>query len=120
MSDRVELRGLRLLVTVGVLDHERAGPQPVEMDLDLHCDLAPAAASDDLADTVDYGMVCEAVAEVAEARPYLLLEALAGAVAEVVLAVPGVQGVEVAVRKVRPPVARHLATSGVRLERIRR
>lgn len=119
MSDRVELRGLRLLVTVGVLDHERTGPQPVEVDLDVACDLAAAAASDDLADTVDYGTLCDAVAAVAGARPYLLLEALAGAIADVVLGTDGVSGVEVTVRKLRPPVAQQLATSGVRLVRTR-
>src|SRR5690606_20537256 len=58
--DVIELRGLRLAGIVGVLPHEQAQAQPLELDLDISLDLAPAGASDDLADTVDYGALCDA------------------------------------------------------------
>ena len=48
---------------------------------------------------------------------YSLLEKFAARVAEVVLATPSVAAVTVNVRKLRPPVAQHLATSGVRIHR---
>jgi dihydroneopterin aldolase len=79
--DRIELRGLRALGTHGVLPEERTRPQPFEVDIDLEVDLLDAGRSDDLADTVDYGTVAEAVVA-AVAGPHLdLLEALAERIA---------------------------------------
>ena len=120
MTDRIELRGLRVTARVGVLPHEKEADQPLELDLDLVVDLSAAGASDALADTVDYGAVCAAVAQVATGEPVALLERLAGRIAEVVLGLDErISGVEVAVRKLRPPVPQQLATSGVRVVRRR-
>jgi dihydroneopterin aldolase len=120
-GDRIELRGLRVLARVGVLPFEQEQDQPVEIDLDLHVDLAAAGASDDLTDTVDYGAVCAAVErDAVQAAPVALLERLAARIADVVLGLDArIAAVDVAVRKLRPPVAQHLATSGVRLHRPR-
>jgi 7,8-dihydroneopterin aldolase/epimerase/oxygenase len=119
-ADRIELRGLRLLATVGVLDHEQVQAQPIEVDLDVAIDLAAAGRSDDLADTVDYGALCARLEDVAS-RPRALLEAMAEQMAQAVLdADPRVAAVEVAVRKLRPPVPQQLVTSGVRVVRARR
>jgi 7,8-dihydroneopterin aldolase/epimerase/oxygenase len=119
-TDRIELRGLRTTGRVGVLDHERAHDQPLELDLDLVVDLAVAGGSDDLADTVDYGAVCDGVVATVGERHVALLEALATRVAEAVLALDGrIAVVEVTVRKLRPPVPHDLATSGVRIARAR-
>jgi dihydroneopterin aldolase len=118
--DRIELRGLRVLARVGVLPGEREQDQPLEIDLDLVVDLAAAGASDDLADTVDYGAVCGAVQAAAQEHVDLL-ERLAEVVAEAVLAIDErVVAVDLAVRKLRPPVPHDLATSGVRVVRTRR
>lgn len=119
-SDRIELRGLRVVGRVGVLPFERDADQPLELDLDLAVDLAAAGASDDLADTVDYGAVCDAAVAAATAGHVALLERLAARVAEAALAVdPRITAVTVAVRKLRPPVPHDLATSGVRITRER-
>ncbi|MGH9234437.1 MAG: dihydroneopterin aldolase [Acidimicrobiales bacterium] len=119
-TDRIELRGLRAMGRVGVLDHERAHDQPLELDLDLVVDLAAAGDSDDLDDTVDYGAVCDGVVATVGERHVALLEALATRVADAVLSLDGrIAAVEVAVRKLRPPVPHDLATSGVRIERAR-
>jgi 7,8-dihydroneopterin aldolase/epimerase/oxygenase len=118
--DRIELRGLRVLARCGVLPFEREQAQPIEVDLDLLCDLQPAGASDDLADTVDYGAVCAAVERAAGAEAVALLERLADRLAAAVLAVdPRVEAVELAVRKLRPPVPQQLATAGVHCVRRR-
>lgn len=120
-DDRIELRGLRLAAVVGVLPHERTTVQPLELDLDVVVDLSAAGASDDLGDTVDYGALCQAVDDTVSRSRYALLEALAEAVSATVLAQdPRIGAVVVAVRKLRPPVAQHLDTSGVRLTRRRR
>ncbi|MCU1489793.1 MAG: dihydroneopterin aldolase [Acidimicrobiaceae bacterium] len=119
MKDRIELRGLRVLGTHGVLAEERERAQPFEIDLDVEADLGPAARADDLAQAVDYGAMADRVVEVAEGRSFRLLEALADAVGAAVLEDPRVNAVTVTVRKLRPPVPVDLASAGVRLTRQR-
>lgn len=117
-TDLIELRGLRVVGICGALPEERVRAQPLEVDLDVEIDLAVAAASDALADTVDYGALCNTVDQVVAAGAPLLLEHLAASLADAVLAVDNrIAGVTVAVRKLRPPVPHALATSGVRIRR---
>jgi 7,8-dihydroneopterin aldolase/epimerase/oxygenase len=119
--DRIELRGLRLPARVGVLPIEREQDQPLEIDLDVVVDLGPAGGSDDLADTVHYGAVCDAVAQAVGGGHVALLERLAQVVAQAVLGVdPRIVAVDLAVRKLRPPVPHDLASSGVHVVRTRR
>ncbi len=119
-ADRIELRGLRLTGIVGVLPEERTRAQPLEVDLDLCLDVADAGRSDALGDTVDYGAVCELVADVVATLRPELLERLCVVLAERVLATDDrITSVEVAVRKLRPPVPQQLASSGVRVRRER-
>jgi dihydroneopterin aldolase len=119
MTDRIEVRGLRLLLLCGVLPEERIRRQPFELDLDLHLDLTDAALSDELDDTVDYGQVCAEVAETLAGEQYFLMERLAGRVVELILARPRVEAVGVTVRKLRPPVPSQVETTGVHLHRSR-
>ncbi|MEJ5256287.1 MAG: dihydroneopterin aldolase [Acidimicrobiales bacterium] len=116
-TDRIEIRGLRALGICGVLPDEQVRPQPIEVDLDLDADLAPAGASDDLGDTIDYAAIIEAVERVVTRERFQLLERLASRIAEVVLSDERVLAVEVAVRKLRPPVAHQVETTGVRIVR---
>lgn len=119
-GDTIELRGLRVSGIVGVLEHERTQPQPLDIDLDVVLDLSDAGASDDLADTVDYGELCAAAERIVVTTAFALLEALAERIALTVLDTdPRITEVTVSVRKLRPPVAQHLDTSGVRLTRRR-
>lgn len=115
--DRIELRGLRMTAIVGVLAEERTRAQPLALDLDLVVDLTAASASDELADTVDYGAVCDAAVAAAGSSPQLL-ERLAGQIADAVLGLDArIREVVVAVRKLRPPVPHQLDSSGVRIAR---
>ena len=119
-GDRIQLRGLRVVGTHGVLPEEQDRAQPFEIDLDLTVDLAPAAGSDRLSDTVDYGEVATRAAGVVAGRSFELLESLAGAVAEATLASdPRITAVTVHLRKLRPPLALDLGTVGVRITRRR-
>jgi dihydroneopterin aldolase len=117
--DRIELRGLRALGVCGVLPEEQERPQPLEVDVDIEADLTAAGMSDDLDDTVDYGAVCELVERVITTETFFLIERLAERIAELILSDDRVLAVTVAVRKTRPPVAQILATSGVRIRRVR-
>jgi dihydroneopterin aldolase len=118
-GDRIEIRGLRLLGVHGLLPEERSRPQPLEVDLDLEIDMAGAAASDDLADTADYAAAMQTAADVVAAAPHDLLESLAGAIADALLADSQIRSATVAVRKLRPPVPHQVASTGVRLTRTR-
>jgi len=117
MHDRIELRGLRVVGTHGVLPEEQSRAQPFEVDLDLEADLRDAGRSDELADTVDYGGLAERVASVVRSERHALLERLAERIAEAALADGRVRSVTVTVRKLRPPVPVDLASAGVRVVR---
>lgn len=117
-GDRIQLRGLRVVGTHGVLAEEQARAQPFEIDLDLAVDLALAGGSDRLSDTVDYGAVARLAAAVVAGRSFELLESLAGAVAEAALASDlRITAVTVHLRKLRPPLALDIGTVGVRITR---
>lgn len=119
-GDRIQVHGLRVLCHVGVPAEERAVAQPVEIDLELEVDVAVAAVSDLVADTVDYGAVSVAVADEVTSGEFHLLERLASVVVETAFAVDErVRGATVTVRKLRPPVPLDVATTGVRIHRSR-
>jgi len=118
-GDRVEVRGLRVDGVHGVLEDERTQAQPFEVDLDLYLDTAPAASDDDLVSTADYAAAVDGAVAVITGPPYFLLESLAGAVAQRVLEDPRVDAVTVTVRKLRPPLAFEVASTGVRVHRRR-
>lgn len=119
VSDRITLRGMRFMGRHGVSPEERAEPQPFEVDLVLRLDLSRAAASDDLADTVDYAAAFTIARRIVEGRSFQLLEALAGAIADAVLAALRVEEVEVRVRKPKAPLPGAFETVEVRLRRHR-
>ncbi len=118
-ADRIELRGVRAVGVHGVLPEERQRPQPFSVDLDLTVDLRPAGQSDDLADTVNYGVVAEAVVAEVAGPPAALLEHLAERIAARVLVITGgqVTSVTVTLHKLRPPVPIDMASAGVRITR---
>ncbi len=120
LGDRIEVRGLRLVGRHGVLPEERERAQPFEIDLDIEADLGPAASSDDLGRTLDYGVLAASVAALVEKESFQLLEALAEAVASLVLEHPLCEAVGVRVRKLRPPVALDLGSVAVFVHRRRR
>ena len=117
MVDQIQLRGVRVLGTHGVLPEEEGRPQPFEVDIDLEADLRQAGQSDAVDDTVDYGALAQAVARVVSVERFALLERLAERIAEVALADQRARSVTVWVRKLRPPVPVDMASAGVRITR---
>jgi len=118
-SDRIELRGIVAFGHHGVLPHEQALGQPFTVDAVLELDLAPAGASDDLADTVDYGALSGELATVVTDERYDLIERLATRLTEVCLARPSVAAATVTVHKPHAPVPVTLADVAVTLRRTR-
>jgi len=104
MTDRIRLTGLRARGHHGVFAHERANGQDFVVDLVVHVDLARAAASDDVDDTVHYGVLAEQVVAAVERDPVDLIETLAERIADVALAWPAVLRVDVVVHKPQAPI----------------
>ncbi|GAB3989831.1 dihydroneopterin aldolase [Nocardioides marmoraquaticus] len=102
--DVLRVRGLRFTGHHGVFAHERRDGQEFVVDLALDVDSARAAASDDLADTVDYGALTDQVRAVVEGEPVDLIETLADRIAQACLRPEGVARVEVTVHKPHAPV----------------
>jgi 7,8-dihydroneopterin aldolase/epimerase/oxygenase len=119
-GDRIEILDLRAVGTHGVLPEERQRAQPLSLDIVAWVDMLAAQHSDDLGDTVDYGALAHLAADVVQQQSYALLEALAGRLAEALLISDArLSAVEVTVRKLRPPLALDIASTGVRVLRSR-
>lgn len=97
--DRIELRGMSFWGRHGVGAKEREEAQEFKVDVELDVDLAAAGRSDDIADTIDYRQVRAAARDVVEGPSRSLLESLATAIAERVLALPRVESVSVRITK---------------------
>jgi 7,8-dihydroneopterin aldolase/epimerase/oxygenase len=104
MSDRLTIRGIECFAYHGVFEAERRVGQPFVIDLTLGLDTSPAAASDDLRDTVDYGSLVATVKSAVESDPVNLIETLAQRIADVCCLDPRVDWVEVTVHKPEAPI----------------
>jgi 7,8-dihydroneopterin aldolase/epimerase/oxygenase len=118
-DDRIVLHGLRVRGHHGVFERERREGQDFLVDLVVWLDLAAAAASDDLADTLHYGELAERVAAIVAGPPVNLIEVVAGRVADEVLTDARVQAVEVTVHKPQAPIPQDFADVAVVVHRTR-
>lgn len=119
--DRIVLSGMRFEGRHGVSEEERELPQTFEVDLEVEADLAAAAVSDDLGETIDYGPLVAIVQRSVERASVRLLERLAGLIADDVLAAsPQARGVRVRVRKLAVPLEVDMDHAMVELVRERR
>ncbi|GAA2131570.1 dihydroneopterin aldolase [Nocardioides bigeumensis] len=95
MTDELSITGIECYGHHGVFDFERRDGQVFVIDLTLGLDTAPAAASDDLQETVDYGSLVAAVKAAVERDPVDLIETLAARIAELCLSQGGVSDARV-------------------------
>jgi len=117
--DRIVLRGIRARGHHGVFPHERRDGQEFVVDVVLGVSVAAAAQTDDLAATVDYGEVAQAVVRVVTGPPVSLVERLAELVAGACLGFPRVQAVRVTVHKPQAPIPVPFDDVAVRITRSR-
>jgi dihydroneopterin aldolase len=102
--DELAITGLECFAHHGVFDFERRDGQTFVLDLVLGLDTGPAAASDDLRRTVDYGSLVGAVKAATERDPVDLIETLAQRIADVCLLERRVEWVRVTVHKPNAPI----------------
>ncbi len=118
MSDRIFINGLSLHAYHGVMAHEAKVGQTFTVDLELTIDLAAAARSDKVVDTVSYDKVVDCASQAFTVQRFRLIETAAGKVADAVLAAfARVQRVKVTIHKPHAPIAATFSDVGVTLER---
>jgi len=121
LSDRIILEGMTFEGTHGVYPDEQVTPQPFEVDVELALNLQPAGLSDDLGLTADYARVFDACRAVVESTRYNLIEALAEAITEELLAgFPMVDSVTVRIRKPKVDLGGTFRAAGIEIKRKRR
>ena len=104
MSDKIILSCLEFYGYHGVLSEEQQLGQKFIVDLELFLDLRDAGMTDNLELTVNYARVFEVVREIVTGKPFLLIEALAEAIAVNVLQDFAIEKVLVRVKKPQAPV----------------
>jgi dihydroneopterin aldolase len=119
MSDRITLTGLRVFGRHGVFERERRDGQDFVVDVELELDTRAAAASDDLADTVDYGALAQHLAEIVGGEAVNLLETLAERLADACLSDERVTVALVTVHKPQAPIPLQFDDVAVRVRRTR-
>ena len=120
MADRIELRGLTVRGHHGVFEHERRDGQDFVIDITVWFDLDAAAASDDLADTLDYGALAQRAADVVAGPPRNLIETVAAEIAEGVMTDERAHAAEVVVHKPSAPIPLTFSDVAVVARRSRR
>ena len=87
------------------------------MDATVWLDLGPAAATDELSATLDYGALAQRAAQIVGGQPCDLIETVAGRIATEVLTDQRVEAVEVTVHKPHAPLSQPFTDVSVTLVR---
>ena len=117
MNDTIFLRGLKTECIIGFIDWERQIKQTVVLDLEFPCDCTRAAATDAVADTIDYKGVAKRVLAFVSESQLQLLETLAHRLAMLLLDEFKLEWVRITINK--PGAIRHSRDVGVSIERRR-
>ncbi|MDC9724689.1 MAG: dihydroneopterin aldolase [Gammaproteobacteria bacterium] len=83
--DKIFLNDLQIDTIIGIYDWERETLQTLSFDLEMDWDIAKAAKSDDISDTLDYGAIANTIVSFVEASRYQLIETLAEDLAALLL-----------------------------------
>jgi 7,8-dihydroneopterin aldolase/epimerase/oxygenase len=118
-ADRLAITGLRATGHHGVYEHERRDGQEFVIDVTVWADLSAASRSDDLGETLHYGVLAERVVAAVERDPVDLIETLAARIVDVVFEFPAAQTVEVTVHKPQAPISVPFQDVAVTLTRSR-
>lgn len=98
--DRITIRDLLIRGIVGIYPDERVNKQNILLNVTLWADTRPAAASEDIADTVNYATIAHALIDYVEQSEPLLVEKLAAELVKLCFATDDkVQAVELTVEK---------------------
>ncbi len=113
--DIVYLHDLKVDCVIGIFEWERRIKQTIHIDLDMAADIRRAAASDAIADALDYKAVAKRLVDFAGHSQFQLVETLAEKIAGIVLAEFKVPWVRVRINK--KGAVRNADAVGVIIER---
>ncbi len=113
--DSIFLEQVKLKVKLGVPAWERLLAQTIVLDISMDVDLAAAAKSDAIADTIDYGAVIRRLDDSLQTSHFQLLEALAEHVCQLILSEFGAKRVKV--KAAKPGILPGVKALGVVIER---
>lgn len=102
--DHIVVQGIEAFGYHGVLPEERRDGQLFVVDLDVRSDFSAAAATDDLAKTIDYSLLAREAVAIVQGKPRDLIETVAVQIAEQILTHALVASVQVTVHKPQAPV----------------
>ena len=114
---RVFLRGLELIGSIGIYEHELRYNQRVIVSVDLMVDDTYDGVSDQISAVYDYDHAIAAIKRLVESRHYNLIETLAEDIAAACLTGPGVQSITVTIEK--PDVLPSCRAVGIEIMRQR-
>ena len=118
MSDLISVKGIKGFGYHGIFDFERRDGQEFFVDLEIRINLQSASKSDDLKDSIDYGLLSAIAREEIEGEPVSLIERLAGRIADRVLGeFPEVLSLSVTVHKPSAPVREDVTDIAVTITR---
>jgi dihydroneopterin aldolase len=83
--DIIYLKDLRIDTIIGIYDWERRTRQTIILDIEMGADIAKAAKTDDIEDTLNYKAVAKRIISFVENSEYQLVETLAQRIAEIIL-----------------------------------
>jgi 7,8-dihydroneopterin aldolase/epimerase/oxygenase len=107
--DIIHIHDLEVFYRVGVPDAERAAPQRLLLDIQLHLDFRAAAATDDLTKTINYFAVTQRLLKFGENREWKLIEKLAEDIANIILTEFRPAHIRVEIKKFIIPETKHIS-----------
>ena len=105
MTDSIAITGIEVFAYHGVMAEEKKDGQRFLVDVELRLDLSAAGDSDDLAETVNYGLLAQQIHDLVASERWDLIERVAARVAETVLEDARVREVVATVHKPGAPIA---------------
>ncbi|MEW9824446.1 MAG: dihydroneopterin aldolase [Candidatus Symbiodolus clandestinus] len=115
--DKLLIKRLQVLTTIGVYPWEQAILQPLLLDLQLELDLQPAAQQEKLQQSIDYEQVATLITEHLRTQRFLLIERVAEVVAERLLTEFPLTRITLTVTK--PRALAHAKSAGITITRNR-
>ena len=113
--DTIFLRDLEINATIGIFEWEKRIKQKVRIDLEMATDIAKAAATDSIDDTLDYKAISKRIIQFVEDSSYELIETLIEKISEIIMNEFNVPWVRITLSK--PGAVRGSRDVGVVIER---
>ena len=99
-NQTLTLTGLRFDANLGILEHEKTAPQPIQVDAELNLGPQPLLpGDDDISNVLDYRKVRKIIIDECTSEHVNLLESLIGKLSHRLMQLHGVKGVRVKIAK---------------------